>query len=164
MEEFRDIEGYDGYYQISNLGRVKNKVRGKILSNHIVNTNYYMVDLYLNKVRKKYYIHRLVASAFIPTIEGKLWVNHKNFIRLDNRLENLEWCNPSENVQHSYDNGANPKGSLRRSTKLTEQQVIEIKHKLKDRIKQYVIANEYGVSYVTISDIKREIYWKQIKI
>jgi hypothetical protein len=116
MEKFKDIIGYEGLYQISNLGNVKTlkKIinRGdkmktyfrkeKMLKLTMNKSGYWYVNLSCNDVSKRISIHRLVAINFIDNLENKPQVNHINGIRTDNRVENLEWCSASENVKHSY--------------------------------------------------------------
>lgn len=111
MEIWKDIEGYEGLYQVSNLGNVKrlpkkntiaNKLRAeRILVPHIVNKYYYVV--LSNRKPKTFKLSRIVAKAFIPNPENKPQVNHKNGIKTDDRVENLEWNTASENQRHSID-------------------------------------------------------------
>lgn len=97
MEEWKDIKGYEGHYQISNKGRVKSlkhnhTKKGKILIPFKSNNNYLSINLYKNNKLKTYLIHRLVAEAFLPNPDNLPVVNHKDENKLNNNVENLEWC------------------------------------------------------------------------
>ena len=123
MEEiWKDIEGYEGIYQVSNLGRVRSLDRvlpkvskfgkiimfpykGKFLADIFDEDGYKQVSLCFNGVQKEFKIHRLVAMTFLDKVDGKLFVNHKNCIKIDNSVENLEWCTQAENDKHAKDNG-----------------------------------------------------------
>lgn len=111
MEIWRDIAGFEGFYMVSSIGRVK---RGQVyrgiyrngqVKERIIKPfsckGYLRVTMIKNGKRANFFVHRLVAFAFIPNHENKPVINHKNFIRNDNRVENLEWCTLIENVQHS---------------------------------------------------------------
>lgn len=102
-EQWRDIPGYEGAYQVSDLGRVRNRKRRRLLRPNSKKTKYLQVTLSKNNVPKFCSIHRLVAIAFLPNPLGLPQVNHKNGIKWDNRLENLEWISASENQKHRYD-------------------------------------------------------------
>lgn len=91
-------------YSVNEEGKVKNDITDKELSPR-VQQGYKHVTIYINKKPKSCRVHRLVATAFIPNIENKPYVNHLNGIRSDNRMENLEWVTPSENTQHAVDTG-----------------------------------------------------------
>lgn len=99
-EIWKDIEWYEWYYQVSNLWRIKN-FKWLIFSVKIWNHWYYLVNLKYKPV-KTFLIHRLVAQTFIKNPENKPQVNHINWIKIDNRAENLEWVTQSENEKHKY--------------------------------------------------------------
>lgn len=101
-EQWKDIEGYEGLYQISNLGRVKSlKFRkdGKvgIVRPYINRGGYLRVNLWRNYQSDRRLVHRLVAEAFVPNPDNKQYVNHINEIKIDNRAENLNWMTAKEN-------------------------------------------------------------------
>lgn len=95
-ETWKNVRGYEGLYQISDLGRVKSLK--KILKPS--NSEYKRVNLYKNGKIKTYYIHRLVAEAFIPNPENKPQINHKDENKYNNNVNNLEWCTHKENMNH----------------------------------------------------------------
>lgn len=98
MEEWRDIRGYEGLYQISNMGDVRSIAKGiLILKKYENNCGYLYVILYKNKTRRKFYIHRLVAESFIDNPSSKPYVDHIDTIKTNNIYSNLRWVTPSEN-------------------------------------------------------------------
>lgn len=174
-ERWKDIEGYEGYYQISSLGRVKSLSRSvphykkgvqpiheKILKKRIGKRGYY-VSLLSSKKNKLAKIHRLIAAAFMPNPENKPFINHKNGIKTDNRIENLEWCTGSENVQHAFNIGLKKgmKGSKHPKANITEEQAKSIKYGHKG-LNQLQIAKIYNISNVTVSHIRRGRTWTHI--
>lgn len=106
MEEiYKPIIGFDGY-EVSNLGNVKSiRFNNRILKQHKDPKGYVKVKLYKDKIGYTQKVHRLVASAFIPNNDNKEQVNHKNGVKTDNTLNNLEWCTQKENMQHSIKAG-----------------------------------------------------------
>ena len=115
-EIWKDIKGYEGLYQVSNLGRIKSLTRlidhkstGIVLQKEKIkkqqkNYGYCNVILCKNSKIKYYKVHRLVAQAFIPNPYNKPFINHKNEIREDNRVENLEWCDSTYNNNYGSRN------------------------------------------------------------
>lgn len=108
-EIWKDIEGYEGLYQISNFGRVKSFPRlGARLKEHILkvtnNNGYMRLSLAKNKTRKYFYIHVLVAKAFIPNPNKYPEVNHIDENKSNNHVDNLEWCNKSYNANYGNRN------------------------------------------------------------
>ena len=101
MEEiWKDIEGYEGLYQVSNVGRVKSLRNNIILKNSIKRNGYESVKLSANNISKEYYIHRLVANAFISNPNNYLEINHKDEDKANNCADNLEWCTREYNVNY----------------------------------------------------------------
>jgi len=112
VEYWKDIKGYKGLYQVSNLGRIKSleritkyqnskrRVKEKIKGTFTGKKGYERVELSKNGQNRKYNVHTLVAKAFLNKKSEKSEVNHINGVKTDNRVENLEWCTHTENIQH----------------------------------------------------------------
>ena len=124
MEIWKDITGYEGYFQVSNLGnfrsldrRIKHKdsgtrlYPGKPLLKETTLDGYQRIVLMKEAIKKRFMCHRLVAQEFIPNPENKPFINHINGNKSDNRVENLEWCTQSENELHSFRNLGNTMAS-----------------------------------------------------
>lgn len=114
-EKWKDITGYEGIYQISNLGNVRSLDRivkrgnsfcpkkGQILKTEFTIKGYRRIQLQKDNGYKHYFVHVLVANEFIGLPKNsRMQVNHKNHNREDNRVQNLEWTTPSQNVKHAY--------------------------------------------------------------
>lgn len=99
MEVWRIIEEFPNY-EVSNLGKVRSLRTGKLLKYDLYEQGYYRVQLYKNNKKKNRRVHRLVALTFIPQIQDKPDVNHKNLNKLDNSAANLEWVTWEENNEH----------------------------------------------------------------
>ena len=121
-EEWRTIKGYEGLYEVSNLGRVKSlsrtmphknfgtwNIRERILKQNWggpTDSQYLYVFLHKGHGNQRLFrVHRLVAEAFLPKIEGRNVVNHKDCDRSNNAASNLEWCTDLENTRHAFANG-----------------------------------------------------------
>lgn len=111
MEEWKDIVGYEKHYQISNKGRIRSKHTNAIL-NPSKTGGYYHIGLRYEK-RKECTIHRLVAEAFLPNPNNLPFVNHKDENKLNNNVENLEWCTCEYNTNYG-------KGSLARNQRVIQ--------------------------------------------
>lgn len=101
-EVWKPIKGYEGLYDISNFGRVKSHYKNKILKPVVENSGYNQVTLVKDKRKKKVYIHRLVGKHFIENNCGYREINHIDGNKSNNYVFNLEWCNRSLNMIHSY--------------------------------------------------------------
>lgn len=174
-EIWKDITGYEGLYQVSNLGRVKSldrlvngrnmkivkPVRGRVLKLSSYNNLYPSCSLGNNANTKM--VHRLVASAFIPNPENKPYVNHKNGIKTDNRVTNLEWVTAKENNDHAIKNGLwNCSGESNYLAKLTDKSVLKIRKLVMSGLKHSAISEQFGVSKSTISHIITGRKWKHV--
>ena len=120
MEEiWKPIKGYEQYYEVSNLGRIKSLARNvywknranrinsrydeeKIIVPDVMKNGYIRIKFRVNGDVKQKTVHRVVAEAFIPNPENKPCINHKDGDRKNNKVENLEWCTYSENNLHEW--------------------------------------------------------------
>lgn len=123
-ELFKEIEGYDGRYLIGSKGTVismefRNNIASKprvMVMKPTGNGNgYQIVFLGNNGKRERHYVHRLVAEAFLPKTDGKDIVNHKDWNKRNNAVENLEWCTQKENIRHSADRMRHPKSKCKKT-------------------------------------------------
>lgn len=108
MEEWKDIKGYEGLYQVSNLGNIRSlqsrwgkRVQPRIVNQHITENGYKRVGLSKNNKQKLFMVHRLVADTFMPNSNANLEINHKDYCRTNNNLNNLEWMSHEDNVKYS---------------------------------------------------------------
>lgn len=155
---------YD-YYANDN-GSIYSSISHKTLSYQLDKDGYAKVQLSsTDGKRHRYSVHRLILENFNP-IEGmqNLQVNHIDGNKLNNKLENLEWCNCSENQMHAYRIGLkNQKGDKNNASRLTEKQVLEIIDLLLSKQFTYKeIASKYNVHEETIGAIKRKKNWKYL--
>lgn len=115
-EEWKDVVGYEDHYEVSNIGRIRSKLRqiktrNRIITKksiirtpHITKKGYHRIQLVKNGKKENKFIHTLVAECFIGTRSNNYQVNHKDGIKINNIVSNLEWITPSQNLQHAYDN------------------------------------------------------------
>lgn len=157
-EEWKDIKGYENYYQISNLGRIKSSIwfngheyihREKILKPQ--NNKYLTVRLAKNKKIKQYTIHRLVAIHFIENKENKPYVNHIDGNKHNNRVDNLEWCTAKENTNHAYNNGLIKKITNKKKEAILNN-VKKAWGKNRKRVRQYDLKGNLIREYKSVSE------------
>lgn len=174
-----DIEGFEGVYQITEDGQVwscprlcvggtkRQPIGGKFMklhkvAPHKINCEYVYVDLYSSSKRKREYVHRLVAKAFLPNPNNLPEVNHKNYIRSDNRLANLEWMSKVQNMRHGLLHRKTAIGERASHAKMTEKQVLEIRAHALQGVPRFALAARYSMSYSGIKAIVRRETWRHI--
>jgi hypothetical protein len=173
MEIWKDIVGYEGLYQVSNLGRVKSlpKMCGRsfreerLLTVDLSNCGYNRVSLCKDNKLTKYGVHRLVATAFIENPCNLPQVNHLDGNKTNNNVCNLEWCTAKDNTNHAFNNGLRATGETHWKSKLTEKDVAWIReHYLKgDRIYgSKALGRKFNVKDSTILCVVNGITWRDV--
>jgi hypothetical protein len=176
--ESRPIKGFNGRYEITADGRVWSNLRvspcgrtvgGIFMKPRFDKDGYLLIspcDPSFNKGRKTFSIHRLVASHFLPIPKGidYLTVNHKNGIKTDNRVENLEWVSMKDNIRHSKRMGLSiyTRGEECGASKLKSKDIPVIRKLWKKGLSYSEIGRRFGVTYTPIKYIIIGKTWKHI--
>jgi hypothetical protein len=184
QEIWLPVVGAEEFYAVSNVGRVKALARQrrgvskagrecfrvsqeKIMSPALMNAGYFAVRLTIRSGERAegYLVHRLVAAAFIPNPHNLPDVNHKDGVKTNNAETNLEWCTPSQNLHHAISIGrwAPALGSAQGSSKLTEDDIPEIRRLISIGWKNTEIADLFGVSAAPISYIRNGLAWRHVR-
>jgi len=182
-EIWKNIDGYNGKYKISNFGRVlsikkkgfsihssgrKYFYKGKDIFLKASNKTYKCFALTKNGKTKYFQLHRLLAKAFIPNPENKPCINHKDGNKYNNYLYNLEWCTYSENIIHAYKNGLMKEflnsGELNGRSKLNNEEALTIRETYKNMdgkktYKRLDLGEVFNCSQITISRIVNKTHW-----
>ncbi len=178
MDIWKDVEGYEGVYMVSNTAMVKSldhfvyhsdgkhrTQKGRILKQHKSVKGYIRVSL--SKKGKRFHtsVHRLVAKAFINNEFNKPQVNHINGDKSDNRIENLEWCTNSENQIHAIKNGLVNHNTCEKhhNSKLSDKDVLTARWLHKKGATNMELSLKYNVSETAMSKILRNLTYKNIK-
>ncbi len=148
MEIWKDIQGFEGLYQVSNFGNVKNR-KGRILRPATRNDMRKQVILWKNGKAFTRKIHRLVAIAFLPNPNGYLQINHKDEDPTNNNVENLEWCD--ELYNHHYGTAIQRMADAMKGKFLSEKSILS------KRICQYSLNGDYIKEWACANDVKREL-------
>jgi len=185
QEEWRPIPGYEGFYEVSSLGRIKGVKRpggkGGILKQHVTPKGYAMIGLHVDGHLRTASVHSLVMIAFVGPRPLGLEVNHINFKRADNRVSNLEYVTGKDNTNHSHGNymatvpgrtgdghwsKAHPErivmGEKQGLSKLKESDIIEIRRMRKSGMGIVDIAKIFHVDHTNISCITLRKTWKHV--
>lgn len=176
MEEWRDIAEHEGSYQVSSLGRVRSldrvvrtsghapvrKQQGKMLSAADNGKGYSHIGLSKNGKTKTYRVCRLVATAFHGPCPEGMECSHLDGTRDNDTPENLQWVTPSENMSHTLIHGTDMRGTNHPSSKLTETDVVEIRHRYANGEMPCEIYKDYPVSKSTISSVTLGERWKHV--
>lgn len=165
MEVWKDVKGFEDYYEISNLGNLKSKDRiikhykggfrkykAKLKKSRLNHNGYLRCNLKIGGVRYDFTIHRLVAEAFLDNKESRPFINHINGNKADNKVENLEWVTSSENTIHAVKNRLI-------KTKLTDKQAIEVHN---SNLSNRKLASIYGINHTIVWRIKNKIAYKHL--
>lgn len=183
LEIWKDIEGHEGQYQISNLGNVKSLTIRKEIVRKATGTKYTQTFqgrtlipqpnskgyMRVCLIGKSIFVHRLVALHFIGNPDNLPIVNHKDGNPLNNVVGNLEWVTYSENIKHAYREGhaVSVKGEDRRDSKLTEEEVRWILTNYVKGSKEFgrkPLARKFGVSHQNIKNIIDRKKWKHVQL
>lgn len=163
-EIWKPIKGFESFYEVSNLGQIRRigSVKNKTLR---IIRKYYYADLNNRGQRKNCRVSRLVAKTFLENPNGYRQVNHINGDKLDNTVENLEWCNSSMNLKHAFSIGLKKptRGEACGASKLKTKEIIEIRKLRKDGMLLKDIAKKFKVGYSTVTHICLGTRWGWLK-
>lgn len=167
MEEiWKPVVGWEGVYEVSNLGNVKRIMNGFVLkpsvqTAHACKNPYkrLRVGLWKNNKGKQYKIHRLVAEAFIPNPENKPQVNHKDNNPLNNNINNLEWVTGKENIHYAMNQGRMNRGSNNGMSKLQKEDILSIR---KSNETKKEIMNRHSISKSYLNQLLRGERWSHV--
>lgn len=164
MESWKDIKGYEGKYQVSNHGNVKNIQKNRYLTPSPEKKGYLRVNLWKDGGYKTKKVHRLVCEAFLENINNKPQVNHIDGIKSNNRLTNLEWVTNLENSKHKVKLNLThkPRGIKNGRCTITEDIAKSILSDIKNDINTYEITIKYNVSKNIVTNIKYKKAWKHL--
>lgn len=175
-EVWKPVKGYEGIYEISNLGKVKSLSRikkcgwkdskpqitkEKILKQHIDNLGYERVKL-LDGSKT---VHKLLAETFLPNPDNYNEINHKDGDKLNNSLDNLQWCTRSENIKHAFEIGLKTpkKGEENNKSKLKENDVREIRKLFSTgNYSKSELGRMFGVTASAVYYIIKNKTWKDV--
>lgn len=170
-EIWKDVIGYSGLYQVSNMGRIKSLLfnKEKFLKPWKRKAGHFLVNLYINKKSKTFYLHKLIMEAFIGPCPDGLEVRHLDGNGTNNILSNLKYGTRTENVRDAIKHGTfkgPPKqlGSKNFRATVNEKQVIKVKKLLNNNFSVAQISKILNIKNYIISSIKKGDTWKHIQV
>ena len=167
------IPGYKNLYSVSEFGHIRRDKNGrgickagKILAQSKNKKGYFQIGICKNKRKKTFFISRIVALAFFGKCPKNYSVNHKDTIKSNNHFSNLEYVTHQENMRHAFKNGCfkeKPKGSHHINSKVSEEQVINMRKEYKTTISSTrKLAKKYGLCKSNITSILKRHTWKHV--
>lgn len=181
VTNMKDIVGWEGIYAITKDGKVwayprtrlrnntKLKYSGYWRAKTITKYGYVVTTLYHTNgggkpKGKKLFVHRLVAQAFLPRVEGKNFVNHIDGDKQNNNVSNLEWCTYKENTRHAFDTGLRiaPKGEQHGMSRFRKEDILSIRELYSKGVKSPTLAHKYKSSKTHILRIVKRQIWKHV--
>lgn len=165
-EKWIPASGFEGIYEVSLSGKVKRVLPsmgaavGKVLKQHTNEAGYKAVTLRKNGKYQTKYVHRLLLESFSK--ESHETVNHKNGVKSDNRLENLEWCSNKDNLIHACRVLGKRRGTNHWASKLNEKSVAAIRKMVSRGATHQMAADKYGVSRISVTYIVSRKTWKHV--
>lgn len=166
MKEIREVSGFYGYF-CDRLGNVFSNKAGELrpMKPRVGSRGYLIIGLSVSKGRCKHVlVHRIIASTWIGSPAVKMEVNHKNGIKTDNRLENLEWASRIDNERHARRVlGKKLYGSYHPCSKISEDQALEIRRLRSEGWTHKRLSERYGIGMSQINRIVRRIKWSHVR-
>lgn len=172
MIEWRKIAGFDGDYLVSNTGLVRSvkqerrrKLKRYFIMRPAINSGgYWSCALCKNGISSTHSVHQLVGKAFISNPENKHDINHKDGVKTNNHVDNLEWNTRSENLSHAYDTALRirPHGLSNGRCKLSEDQVRTIRVRAETGESPAKIGKDFNVTHTTVRNIRKRKIWSHL--
>jgi len=153
---WKEIEGYEGRYSVSEDGQVFSHRRKKVLKGMISSRGYYSVNLCNGKSHFTK-VSRLVGKAFVENPCNYPQINHKDGNKLNDHYSNLEWCTQAQNIRHGLKMGLYKTGELHFNAKLSREQVADIREQSALGVTYRELSNKHGVAFETISGVVRRL-------
>jgi len=177
IENWVAVNGYEGFYQVSDHGRIRGidrmvpcrwggmmPLRGRVISTVLSRYGYPTVHLSKHGVRKRFLVHRIVLESFIGNAPEKFVVCHNDSNKTNNTLCNLRWDTQVGNMADTVANGTSNRGERNHFAKLTCAEVLQIKKLLSHGVDMHSIADRFRVSWAAISDINKGRRWSHVDV